>query len=358
MPGVTFTIKKKGTVSFEIKQDLDGIKDKMKTFVKEYNNVFTVLDTATGYDNKTKKSGSFQGYREINSIKSDIDKLLFAYVDETEEWFENKNASENESKVQRRKFGITDYGLSINKEGKIKLDERKFDKTLADKGSKLLEQVFRGDRKIKSKSYISEAVGYEVQKIANPDGSIRTQKKAISSDIEFKAGDLEINGIKIRSFKLLASNTPRQNVNVVINAINAQVNDTGVKVKASVDGTKIVFTENTGEILKIKANDNVNKFLGIENTTIIGEAKEYNGVFKNIESKINSLVEGDRSILKNLRKLLSDKSQNFTDSIEKEKESLKEKYETMAEIFTAHNKMIKSFETQLERIKQSMNNNK
>ena len=128
--GMTIKLKDTGKTTFSVKEDTSAIKESMKSMVTAYNNLVNNLKVATDYDSDTKKSGTFQGVGEINTIKSTLNKILFGNQTYTKD---------NVTKTAN----LADYGLSLNKEGLLELDSSKLGKKL-DEDLQSVQKIFAG----------------------------------------------------------------------------------------------------------------------------------------------------------------------------------------------------------------------
>lgn len=108
IPGVNIKLNKLGKVSANITQKTSGITEKVENFVKKYNELLANLHTVTKYDTETKKSGTFQGNSQINSIARALGDALLA----------------NSSK------SLSDFGISVQRNGELKLDKSKLESQL------------------------------------------------------------------------------------------------------------------------------------------------------------------------------------------------------------------------------------
>lgn len=107
MPGLDVTLGAgaTGPATITVAQDTKGMSDSVKAMVDAVNSVLSDIDTQTGYDATTKKSGPLAGESLLRDVR---DKLLSAVT----------NGVNGKS--------LADVGIQVDRYGKLVLDEAKF----------------------------------------------------------------------------------------------------------------------------------------------------------------------------------------------------------------------------------------
>jgi flagellar hook-associated protein 2 len=108
---VTITLDKVGKSKIEIKQDSDKISEDMGKFVEKYNETLELLSKLTNYDADKKVGAVLQGSSEIRGIRSQLSDIF-------------STAFTSGGKVSE------DFGLKIEKNGKVDFNKDKFQETL------------------------------------------------------------------------------------------------------------------------------------------------------------------------------------------------------------------------------------
>lgn len=327
--GVTFNLEKEDEyINYDIEQDLDGMSDSFEAFVNSYNETMTLIDSTTGYDNDTKIAGSFQGDTRVTSIRSSLTSMLFkSPIDD---------------------MTITDYGIEVTKEGTMTFDRVKFEAKMKEDPT-AFESLFRGETKTTEAVSVGGKVGYTTTQVneIQEDGSIVTtsQYLPISEDKTISYDSIKINGISLPEVKLLASNTPSQNTQVLANAINSISAETGVKASVSGSGDKIVLTNaEGGEITLSEATSDAVNFLGLNNGKVIGSKDYTDGIFNNIDDYFDSILVGEFSTLGLLESSLNNEAKRLDDEWQKTMDRITSRYEIMEAQFASYNSIISQFE--------------
>jgi flagellar hook-associated protein 2 len=114
--GVTLTLQKVTTnpVTVDVKSDTESMKAKVTAFVSAFNDLANFLRTQTAYDADTKTAGSLQGDSAAVSLQSQLRGVL--------------NQGSTASSLYTR---LSDVGLSLQKDGTMKLDATKLDGALS-----------------------------------------------------------------------------------------------------------------------------------------------------------------------------------------------------------------------------------
>lgn len=118
IPGVTIDLRSAGTTTLSLSRDVKDLKDKVKALVDGYNGVVDYLKEQTKYDPETKKSGPLIGDYTVNNVRH---AMRMPFV-EAARGFAGSEAYKLAGEV----------GLSVDREGKLKIDNDKLDKALND----------------------------------------------------------------------------------------------------------------------------------------------------------------------------------------------------------------------------------
>jgi len=121
--GVSIKLNSIGSTSVDIKQDTEQITSNISSFISTYNDLMSNLNESTKYDSAANASGSFQGVSQIVTLKTII----------------NKNLMTPDSKGR----SIADYGISLNRNGILELDQEVYNAKLAEDPADM-EEFFRG----------------------------------------------------------------------------------------------------------------------------------------------------------------------------------------------------------------------
>ncbi|GAA3539989.1 flagellar filament capping protein FliD [Zobellella aerophila] len=124
--GVTLDITEAGTSSLSVERDSEAIKEAVKGFVSAYNSLQDSMSGLSSFNAETGAAGLLLGDSTLRSVQS---RLRTALTD---------GVAEGQFKV------LSDIGISLQLNGKLKLDESKLDTLLADNMS-ALSDFFAGD---------------------------------------------------------------------------------------------------------------------------------------------------------------------------------------------------------------------
>lgn len=108
IPGVKININELGKTTVNIQQTTSNVSDKVKDFVNKYNELLTNIQTVTDYNSETKKSGSFQGNNDMNSISRMMRNIVNLDTDGS----------------------LSKFGITAGTNGKLNLDETKLNNAL------------------------------------------------------------------------------------------------------------------------------------------------------------------------------------------------------------------------------------
>lgn len=326
--GVKIELKKDDSdISFSVTRDLDGMQEAMQEFVDAYNEAMTFIDKITGYDSETEESGSFQGDYRVNNIQSSLNDELFAYSEKTGE-------------------SMLDFGLELTKEGDLTFDSSKFNSKMnADPAA--MEKFFLGGSDVTASTYTSKVVGVEyVLNTTTVNGKqVNTfLEQALTEDLTIPKGSIKINDIELGEINLLASNTPSQNAQILMSAINAISDETFVQASVTSSGRQIYLTEESGDRFTIKSDEDWASRIGLEEGTYVGKVDETIGIFANVESFFDRLMDGSDSTLGLLDRNLTTSEDRLTNELQNTLDRINAKYSTMTAQFSAYNGIISGYQ--------------
>jgi len=172
IPGVTIDLKKaKPGEEFGIKigEDKEAVTGKIGDFVDSVNSIFAFIKQQNALDENTDTSRTLGGDILLQTIEGRMRGIVFKDVET--------------SKGYKR---LADIGISFQRDGMLKLDQKKFDAALADDYtviSEVLTGRFRPD-KTKSEGFIDNLSKFVNQTLRFPNGLLTNRKKGLDSKIE------------------------------------------------------------------------------------------------------------------------------------------------------------------------------
>nr|WP_314899474.1 flagellar filament capping protein FliD [uncultured Deefgea sp.] len=112
----TITLAKKttATINLEVKSDSSSVSGLMEGLVKAFNDASKMLKDATAYNADSNRAAVLNGDSTVRSAQSQLRSLLSTQIDGVEGL-----------------SSIADLGVSIQKDGSLKFDKSKLDKTMA-----------------------------------------------------------------------------------------------------------------------------------------------------------------------------------------------------------------------------------
>ncbi len=108
--GVDIKLVNSGVTTIKISQDTESIKDSVKSFIKNYNDLVDNLKDLTKYDTETKQTGIFQGVSQVSDIKNELNNIIF-----------NLDSSGK---------SLSNFGITLNSADHLELDETVLDNKL------------------------------------------------------------------------------------------------------------------------------------------------------------------------------------------------------------------------------------
>ncbi len=330
--GVTVQLEKDNAdINFEVTRDLEGMTESMQEFVDAYNESMKFIDEITGYDAESGESGSFQGDFRVNNIQSSLNQELFKYVDEQ---------------------NMTDFGLDLTKEGDLLLDQAQFSAKM-NEDPDAMQKFFLGGTEITPSTYTSKVIGVEyVANSTNVNGKQINNfiEQPLSQDLTIPKGSIKINDVELGEVTLLASNSPSQNAQVLMSAINAASDESYVTASLTGSGRQIHLTDESGERFTIKSSDGWAERVGLSSGTYVGKVEEKVGIFANIDSFFERLNDGSNATLSLLDTNLTSSEDRLTDELQRTLDRINAKYETMATQFAAYNSIISGYESSFKSV--------
>ncbi|MCK9472183.1 flagellar filament capping protein FliD [Sulfurimonas sp.] len=123
LSGVTITLKEAGTTNVSVGQDRESIASKVENFISKYNSALYQLGEDTKSSEKPEERGIFSNESIIKNMKSDMLNMI-------------AKAGEGVGRLQ-------DYGIEIEDDGRLKLDQTKLNQKL-DENPKNVQAFFAG----------------------------------------------------------------------------------------------------------------------------------------------------------------------------------------------------------------------
>ncbi|WNY98792.1 Flagellar hook-associated protein 2 (HAP2) (Filament cap protein) (Flagellar cap protein) [Sulfurospirillum sp. 'SP'] len=305
--GTTITLNKEQTdaatnTTVSITQDWTNITTNLKSLVSSYNDLLSKLKTATAYDTTTKTAGTFQGVTQINALNTDIRKQVL--------------------EVDSEGRSLSDYGISMNSEGKLEFNTTTFNaKVAADPAD--IKDYFQGSTTYNSTSYKGTSVS--------------------SGGLSIGANALSING-KAITFTTLSSSTISEN----LEAIKTAINDAGITgITASVGtNNNIVLKGAAGADIVVSGESTALSSLGLSATTVYSSPTTKDGIFTKFTTMLKTYVNTSDGILIQYNKSLTTEKTALTKSRATAVSRLDTKYDAMATKFAAYESIISKLNTE------------
>jgi flagellar hook-associated protein 2 len=327
--GVTIELKKEDTnvANVSISRDLSSLSEQMQAFVDSYNELTTYLSEITKYDTETSERGSFQGDSRINSIRGDINKILFA---------NNEDGKNIMDLLTRTSLDIegnesSAFAFSLAENGSLIFDQRTFEYAL-EQDPEGIERLLRGVTDVTGASAVGKSV---------PSGS----------DVDFYLGDVYINGVAIGDFSYKAGDSAAQNAQALMAAINQKTSETGVSARIGGLGDNVILYNSTGDTIEVKGTRA--EEAGLPIGSFSGTTTTKDGIFTKLDSyvdKLNGYWEDATMTLINSQ--LTSEVTSLTDSIQKALDRINAKYEVMTTQFASYNALISKYEASFTAIQQ------
>ncbi len=163
--GMTLTLKNEGTTPnrISIKQDNEGIADRVEEFVTQYNDLMSELGAVTKYDAENKSAGIFQGESTIVSLKLSLSQMALGTAPNGK--------------------GLADYGIEVTRDGVMSFDRSKLISAL-ESDTQTVSDTFAGDENSPGifaslKNYLSDAATKKDSLLSNLDTSLKEREKSL-----------------------------------------------------------------------------------------------------------------------------------------------------------------------------------
>lgn len=115
IPGVTISVVGMGTTSLKVDRDPEGLKTKLDSFVKAYNDVMTAINTEFAFSGTQKAAGSLSGDSSLRSAQTDLRSLVTQSLgDLTSDTFGSVGA----------------LGITVQRDGTLSVDSAKLTKAV------------------------------------------------------------------------------------------------------------------------------------------------------------------------------------------------------------------------------------
>jgi flagellar hook-associated protein 2 len=115
VPGVTLNLVDVGTSTVKVDRDGDGLKTKLQTFVKSYNDVMTTLNAAFTYSGATKGADTLAGDTTMKQLQTSLRTMV------------GKMVPNGDSSMQM----LSSIGVSSQRDGTLTLDDTKYSAAVA-----------------------------------------------------------------------------------------------------------------------------------------------------------------------------------------------------------------------------------
>ena len=299
--GASITLNKEQTdattnTTVSITQDWTNITTNLKSLVTSYNDLMAKLKTATAYDTTAKTAGTFQGVSQINTLSADIRKQVLS--------------------VDSEGRGLSDYGISMDTEGKLVFDAPAFNaKVAAD--PKDVQDYFQGSTTYNTTSYKGSSVA--------------------AGGLSIGADALFING-KAVTFTTASTSTIDEN----LAAIKVAINNAGITGVEATIGTNnnIVLKGIAGADIAITGDSTALASLGLQKSNVYSSPTIKEGVFTSFNSTLASYVNTTDGTLTQYNKSLATEKTSLTKTRATAVTRLDTKYDAMATKFAAYESII------------------
>ena len=163
IPGVTATLVAVGTATINVAEDFDGLKETVKTFITEFNNLKEYFDTQSRLDTVTGKIGVLGGDTILRQAMADIRNTIL-----------NPNGNSGAYSY------LTEVGIEFEQAGTLKLNEETLN-TAIDKNMSDLKDLFRGDGTVDG---VFDDMKAAMENLDGTAGLIKTTKDSITESLK------------------------------------------------------------------------------------------------------------------------------------------------------------------------------
>ncbi len=167
--GITIKLQTEdASANISISQDAQPIKDELEAFVDSFNSMQKQLDAMTLADVDAGKIGLFNGNNSINSIGRDLKTLLTS-----------RDSNTNE--------GLSQFGISLGRNGKLTFDSSVFDKKMSD-DPEGVKNFFSGKTTVNDNDSITRTDGIfkklynKINSFTSTNGTITTINNGLSKE--------------------------------------------------------------------------------------------------------------------------------------------------------------------------------
>lgn len=357
--GINLNLLKPGEINFDIKQDVEGLSGSMEELVEKYNDLANYLTETMSYNTETKTSGDLNGVAEVSNLRSTLVSKLFA--SKSVEGYElDKDGNKKPATVF---LSLTDYGLSISKEGLLSFKKEDFDKKL-NADIEAAEKLFAGTSGFETLDITSKASQFKDSDFTNNKLSFRGKDfKIIFND---KTYDLT-KTVDGKDFEL-TGNTPEERAKNLLDHINSfSIGDLKVTMKKltiteagqKVDAYTFNFKSDNGSDFELTGEKAFLDKLGFTaekktintktGTGVLAELKDTIQGYTKISLNNNDLEKGSLTLYSDS---LTKESKRLQESKKTDQEKINEKFETMFNQWAAYEKIMSKIKTQANAISQ------
>lgn len=168
--GLTINLKKIGETSLDVTSSMENVTTEIKTLIEGFNEIIQDIKTSVDYnttsnnDDEAEGKGVLYGVSSISSLSSDLLKMVETIVT-----------------VDGVSSSLVDFGMTVNRDGTITLDEDVLDKAVTADPEKL-KNLFIGnsDKKIKG---LGDILNESLRSLTSITGPLETEKKAATEKI-------------------------------------------------------------------------------------------------------------------------------------------------------------------------------
>lgn len=304
--GTTITLNKvqdsATNTSVSVTQDWTNITTNLKSLVTSYNDLMTKLKTATAYDTTAKTAGTFQGVTQINTLSTEIRKQVLG--------------------VDSQGRGLSDYGVSMNTDGKLEFNATTFNAKVAANPADV-KDYFQGSTTYSTTSYQGSSVA--------------------AGGLSIGTDALSING-KAITFTTLSTSTIDDNLAAIKTAIN-NAGLTGITASLGTNNN-IVLKGSAGADIVITGDSTALSTLGLNANNVYSSPITKDGLFTSFNTMLNSYVNTTDGTLTQYNKSLATEKTTLTKTRATAVSRLDTKYEAMATRFAAYDSIISKLTNQ------------
>lgn len=360
--GMTLNLLKPGELNFDIKQDVSGLADAMQELVDKYNELANYLTEVTAFNPTTNTSGALSAVSEVTNLRSTLVSKLFASrsVDGYEV---DENGNKKPSKVF---LSLTDYGLSISKEGLLSLKKDDFNKKL-NEDIEVAERLFAGTSGFEELNVTSRAVTLSNTDFPNDELDFANQNfKIIFNDTSY---DLT-KTVDGQNF-VLRGNTPEERAQNLLDHINSfsiselrvtmrelNITENGQQVK----GFTFNFKSDNGSDFEITGEKTFLDKLGLTAEKKLIQVQTGTGVLADLNATINtytkvSLTNNDleKGSLMLYYDSLSNETKKLNESKTADQKKLDDQYTAMFRKWAQYETIISKLRQQQQQLTQTIN---